>query len=321
LTGEVIVDDVVHGRVVFQNGELDDLIIARSDGTPTYNFCVVVDDMDMQITHVIRGDDHLNNTPRQMNMLYALGARPPIYAHLPMILGSDGAKLSKRHGAVSVLQYRDEGFLPEAVLNYLSRLGWSHGDQEIFTIEDMVRVFDIADVNKSASAFDAEKLAWVNQQHMMRVPASRIVPVLRWHLDREGVRAGDDAQLEQIVVSQRERAKTVREMALNSAFFFIAPVSYDEKALRKHVNAEVMNLIKQVVDEMAQLDDWSAPGLHNLISGLATARGVALGKLAQPIRLAVCGGTVSPPIDATLAILGKSESLARLSRAVGLWSA
>ncbi len=164
-------DDVVHGRVVFQNSELDDLIIARSDGTPTYNFCVVVDDMDMQITHVIRGDDHLNNTPRQLNMLLALGARPPVYAHLPMILGPDGAKLSKRHGAVSVLQYRDEGFLPEAVLNYLVRLGWSHGDQEIFSIEEMVRLFDIADVNKSASAFNVEKLAWLNQQHMMRVPA------------------------------------------------------------------------------------------------------------------------------------------------------
>src|ERR1700691_1571139 len=179
LTGEVVVDDVVHGRVVFQNSELDDLIIARSDGTPTYNFCVVVDDMDMQITHVIRGDDHLNNTPRQLNMLLALGAKPPVYAHLPMILGSDGAKLSKRHGAVSVLQYRDDGYLPEAVLNYLVRLGWSHGDQEFFTIDDMVRLFDITEVNKSASAFNVEKLAWLNQQHMMRAPAARIVTPLR----------------------------------------------------------------------------------------------------------------------------------------------
>src|SRR6201994_4100594 len=165
--GAVVVEDLVHGSGTFQNTELDDLIIARSDGTPTYNFCVVVDDMDMGITHVIRGDDHLNNTPRQMNMLTALGYTPPVYAHLPMILGSDGAKLSKRHGAVSVLQYRDQGFLPEAVLNYLARLGWSHGDQEIFTIDEMVRLFDIADVNKSASAFNVEKLAWLNQQHMM----------------------------------------------------------------------------------------------------------------------------------------------------------
>jgi glutamyl-tRNA synthetase len=321
LTGEVVVDDIVHGRVVFQNSELDDLIIARSDGTPTYNFCVVVDDMDMEITHVIRGDDHLNNTPRQQNMLLALGKRPPVYAHLPMILGSDGAKLSKRHGAVSVLQYRDEGYLPEALLNYLARLGWSHGDQEIFTIEEMVRLFDIADVNKSASAFNAEKLAWLNQQHMMRSPAARIVPVLRWHLEREGIQPGNDAQLEQIVVSQRERAKTVREMALNSTFFFRAPASYDEKAVRKHVNAEVLPLLPQASAELGRLQEWAAPAIHDVISGFSAAKGIPLGKLAQPIRLAVCGGTVSPPIDATLAILGKSESLSRLTRAFAQWGA
>ena len=321
LTGEVVVDDVVHGPVVFQNSELDDLIIARSDGTPTYNFCVVVDDMDMQITHVIRGDDHLNNTPRQLNMLLALGQRPPVYAHLPMILGPDGAKLSKRHGAVSVLQYRDEGFLPEAVLNYLVRLGWSHGDQEIFSIEEMIRLFDIADVNKSASAFNVEKLTWLNQQHMMRSPASRIVPVLRWHLDREGIQAADEAQLEQIVLAQRERAKTVREMAVNSVFFFRAPTAYDEKAVRKHVTADVLVLLGEASTELGQLTDWSAPAIHALISGFATAKGVSLGKLAQPIRLAVCGGTVSPPIDATLAILGKTEALARLAKARAVWGA
>src|ERR1700728_5322844 len=321
LTGEVVVDDVVHGRVVFQNSELDDLIIARSDGTPTYNFCVVVDDMDMQITHVIRGDDHLNNTPRQLNMLLALGAKAPVYAHLPMILGADGAKLSKRHGAVSVLQYRDDGFLPEAVLNYLARLGWSHGDQEFFTIEEMVRLFDIVDVNKSPSAFNVEKLTWLNQQHMMRAPASRIVPVLRWHLDREGIQAADEAQLEQIVLAQRERAKTVREMAANSVFFSRAPAAYDEKAVRKHVTADVLLLLAEASKQLDQLENWSAPALHEVISGFAAAKGIALGKLAQPIRLAVCGGTVSPPIDATLAILGKAESLSRLTRALAAWGA
>jgi glutamyl-tRNA synthetase len=319
LVGEVVVEDVVHGRVIFQNTELDDLIIARSDGTPTYNFCVVVDDMDMQITHVIRGDDHLNNTPRQLNMLLALGATPPVYAHLPMILGSDGAKLSKRHGAVSVLQYRDEGFLPEAVLNYLVRLGWSHGDQEIFGIEDMIRLFDIRDVNKSASAFNAEKLAWLNQQHMMRVPAARIVPVLRWQLEQDGIRAADDAQLEAIVLSQRERAKTVLEMAVNSKFFFRPPTSYDEKAVRKHVTTDVLALMAEAADDLNQLQDWSAQAIHDVISALAAAKGISLGKLAQPIRLAVCGGTVSPPIDATLAILGKAESLSRLAVALSRW--
>ncbi|MDB6087175.1 MAG: glutamyl-tRNA synthetase [Gammaproteobacteria bacterium] len=319
LAGEVIVEDVIHGPVVFQNSELDDLIIARSDGTPTYNFCVVVDDMDMNMTHVIRGDDHLNNTPRQINMLRALGAAVPVYAHLPMILGADGAKLSKRHGAVSVLDYRDEGFLPEALLNYLVRLGWSHGDEEIFSVDDMIRLFDIADVNKSASAFNGEKLAWLNQQHMMRAPVSRLVPVLRWHLDREGVPPGTEMQLEQIVLAQRERAKTMKEMACNSLFFFRPPETYDEKAVRKHVTAEVLALLDGLSPQLVGMDDWSAPAIHEVLSGFAAAKGVPLGKLAQPIRLAVCGGTVSPPIDATLSILGKTEALSRLARALAAW--
>jgi glutamyl-tRNA synthetase len=306
--------------VVFQNSELDDLIIARSDGTPTYNFCVVVDDMDMDITHVIRGDDHLNNTPRQMNMLLALGRKPPVYAHLPMILGSDGAKLSKRHGAVSVLQYRDEGFLPEAVLNYLVRLGWSHGDQEIFTTEEMVRLFDIGDVNKSASAFNSEKLAWLNQQHMMRATPSRLASPLRWQLARDGIEARDEAQIESIVVVQRERAKTMKEMAASSAFFFVAPATYDEKALRKHVSPDVLPLLDQVSAELAGLADWTAPAIHTLIQSIAAAWGVGLGKIAQPLRLAMSGGTISPPIDATLAILGRSVVLARLEAARAAWS-
>jgi glutamyl-tRNA synthetase len=321
LEGQVVVDDVVHGRVEFQNSEMDDLIIARSDGSPTYNFCVVVDDMDMGITHVIRGDDHLNNTPRQMNMLRALGASVPVYAHLPMILGSDGAKLSKRHGAVSVLHYRDEGFLPEALLNYLVRLGWSHGDQEIFSVEEMVRLFDIADVNKSASAFNGDKLAWLNQQHMMRAPAARLVAPLRWHLERDGIDAHDDAQLEQIVVVQRERAKTIKEMAANSVFFFRPPASYDEKAVRKHVNGEITSLLATASTELSALGDWTAPAIHGLVSDLAERKSLPLGKLAQPLRLAVCGGTVSPPIDATLAILGREQTLARLGKALAAWSA
>jgi glutamyl-tRNA synthetase len=321
LQGQVVVHDVVHGTVVFQNSELDDLIIARSDGTPTYNFCVVVDDMDMRITHVIRGDDHLNNTPRQMNMLIALGYPPPVYAHLPMILGPDGTKLSKRHGAVSVLQYQDEGFLAEALLNYLVRLGWSHGDQEYFSLEDMVRLFDIAEVNKSASIFDVNKLTWLNQQHMMRAPAATLVPVLRWHLSRAGIAADDDATLERIVVSQRERSKTMREMAENSAFFFRAPAAYDDKAVRKHVTPEARELLAEACAKLAALEDWTAAAIHELINAVALAHGVALGKLAQPIRLAVCGGTISPPIDATLQILGREESLARLEKARALWGA
>jgi len=321
LDGTVVVDDVVHGRVVFQNAELDDFIIARSDGSPTYNFCVVVDDMDMGITHVIRGDDHLNNTPRQMNMLLALGRAPPVYAHLPMILGADGAKLSKRHGAVSVLQYRDDGFLPEAVLNYLVRLGWSHGDQEFFTIEDMIRLFDIVDVNKSASAFNFEKLAWLNQQHLMRAPIARIAGLLHWHLQQLGVQVTDLAQLELIAASQQERAKTLREMAVNSLFFFRAPSSYDEKAVQKHVSSQVLSLLDELTGEFERLAEWSTPLLHGLLERFATDRGLGLGKIAQPLRLALSGGIVSPPIDATLAILGRSEALARLARARAVWGA
>jgi glutamyl-tRNA synthetase len=320
LHGEVVVDDVVHGRVTFQNAELDDLIIARSDGSPTYNFCVVVDDMDMRITHVIRGDDHLNNTPRQMNMLLALGCAPPVYAHLPMILGADGAKLSKRHGAVSVLQYRDEGFLPEAVLNYLARLGWSHGDQEIFSIEELTRLFDIAAVNKSASAFDVAKLSWLNQQHMMRAAPARAAALLRWHLEREGIRTSDENQLELIVLSLRERTKTVREMAQSSLFFFRAPSAYDEKAVKKNITPEVPALLAEAITALDRTAQWTAPAIHQVISSLSAAKGISLGKLAQPLRIAVCGGTVSPPIDATLVILGKTETLARLSRAQALWS-
>src|SRR5579871_3237997 len=222
--GAVVVEDLVHGSVTFQNRELDDLIIARSDGTPTYNFCVVVDDMDMGVTHVIRGDDHLNNTPRQMNMLRALGATPPVYAHVPMILGPDGAKLSKRHGAVSVLQYQQQGYLPDALLNYLVRLGWSHGDQEVFTRTEMIAAFDIHDVNKAASAFNPEKLLWLNQQHMMRAPPAHVVPYLQAQLRRLGIDSDDQVLLEGVIVAQRERSKTLKEMAQSSRFLFVDSV-------------------------------------------------------------------------------------------------
>jgi glutamyl-tRNA synthetase len=319
LEGEVVVEDVVHGSVVFKNSELDDLIIARSDGTPTYNFCVVVDDMDMRITHVIRGDDHLNNTPRQMNMLIALQSPPPVYAHLPMILGADGAKLSKRHGAVSVLQYRDEGFLPEALLNYLVRLGWSHGDQEVFSMQEMVTLFDIVDVNKSASAFNGEKLAWLNQQHILHAVPARLIEPLRWQLGQLGIDGAPDEVLEKVVLAQRERAKTLKEMAANSVFFFKAPSAYDANAVKKHVTVPIRAMLAELCVSLSALTDWTAPAIHDLINRFALEKQVSLGKLAQPIRLAVSGGTVSPPIDATLALLGSKEALARITTACHAW--
>ena len=315
LEGAVVVADAVHGDVVFQNTELDDLIIERSDGNPTYNFCVVVDDHDMKVTHVIRGDDHLNNTPRQMNMLRAMGVEPPVYAHLPMILGPDGTKLSKRHGAVSVLAYREEGYLPDALLNYLARLGWSHGDQEIFSLAEMTALFDIADVNKSASAINPDKLAWINQQHLMRLPPSEVVPELRWQLERLGIAAPDDAKLEAVVLAQRERSKTLKEMAEASRFFFEVPASYEEKAARKNLTPESAPVLEQARSALGKLADWAAPAIHAEIRGLAEAGGLGLGKVAQPIRVAVSGGSVSPPIDQTLAILGREETLKRLARA------
>ncbi len=316
LEGAVVVDDLIHGPVTFQNAELDDLIIARSDGTPTYNFCVVVDDRDMGITHVIRGDDHLNNTPRQMNMLRALGATPPVYAHVPMILGPDGAKLSKRHGAVSVLQYEEEGYLPDALLNYLVRLGWSHGDQEVFTREEMIAAFDIRDVNKAASAFNPEKLLWLNQQHMMRVQPAALVPHLRSQLRRLGVDRDDQRLLEGIILAQRERAKTLKEMAQNSRFFFTDAVQLDPKAAAKHLAGGGLEMLAKVRERLGALPDWNAASIHGALNDLATALGTGLGKIAQPVRVAVTGTAVSPPIDATLELLGRERSLARIDSAM-----
>ena len=313
LVGEVVVRDLVHGPIVFQNSELDDLIILRSDGHPTYNFCVAVDDHDMRITHVLRGDDHINNTPRQLNMLQAMGATPPAYGHLPMILGPDGTKLSKRHGAVSVLQYREEGYLPDALLNYLARLGWSHGDQELFTRDEMQALFDISAINASAAAVNPSKLDWINQQHMMRLPGSALAPHLADQLRALGVDPGA-SDLAAIADAQKERAKTLKEMAASSRFFFVAPQAYEEKAAKKNLNADTAPLLAAAIEALAAQADWSAAALHAQLEALATARGLSLGKIAQPLRVAVSGSGVSPPIDATLAILGRAETLARLSR-------
>ena len=312
LDGEVVVQDLVHGPVTFKNAELDDLIIARADGSPTYNFSVVVDDMDMGITHVIRGDDHLNNTPRQMNMLQALGATLPVYAHVPMILGPDGAKLSKRHGAVSVLQYEEEGYLPDALLNYLVRLGWSHGDQEVFTREEMIAAFDIHDVNKAASAFNPEKLLWLNQQHMMRAAPATLVPYLRAQLRRLGCDSTDQALLEGVIVAQRERAKTLKEMAHNSRFFFIDRIEVDPKAAAKHLGADARRTLSAVRGQLGELPQWNAAAIHGLLNDLAVRLGEGLGKIAQPVRVAVTGTAVSPPIDVTLELLGRERSLTRI---------
>jgi glutamyl-tRNA synthetase len=318
--GAVTVDDQVRGRVVFENTELDDLIIARSDGTPTYNLTVVVDDMDMRITHVIRGDDHLNNTPRQINLYHALGAELPGFAHVPMILGDDGARLSKRHGAVSLLQYRDQGYLPEALLNYLVRLGWSHGDQEIFSMDEMIELFDLGDVNRAASTFNPDKLLWLNQHWLKASAPQRVGEALAWQLDRLEVLHDRGPDLTDLVLAQRERAKTLEEMALNSRFFFdddfVAGGNYDQKAARKNFSGVGATALAAVRDALTALEDWNAAAIHSVIEQVTDTLAVKMGKVAQPVRVAVSGGPVSPPIDQTLALLGRERTLVRLDAAL-----
>ncbi|HEX4896555.1 MAG TPA: glutamate--tRNA ligase [Solimonas sp.] len=314
--GKVVLNDLIKGEIVFDNGELDDLIIARGDGVPTYNFCVVVDDMDMGITHVIRGDDHVNNTPRQINILKALGATPPAYAHVSMILGADGAKLSKRHGALGVMEYRAMGFMPEALLNYLVRLGWSHGDQELFTREEMMAKFDFDHVSAAPARFDMEKAYWVNHQYLKTVDPAVVVPEFDWHLRRIGVDPATGPALTAVIEQQRERCRTLVEMAEKSKFFYAELDGYNEKDAAKHLNAESAALLAALAEALAALPEWTAPALHAGVNGFAEARGLGLGKVAQPIRVAVAGMAVSPPIDQTLFLLGRDRTLARLKAAV-----
>ena len=314
--GHTVVDDQVKGKVVFNNGELDDLIIARADGSPTYNFVVVVDDMDMDITHVIRGDDHLNNSARQSNILRALGVEPPVYAHVPMILDEAGKKLSKRSGAASVMDYRDAGYLPEAVINYLVRLGWAHGDQEVFALDEMIEHFDIADINHSASSLNPSKLDWLNQHYMKTLPPAHVARHLAWHLGGMGIDpgTGDGPDIEGVVEAQAERSKTLVEMAGNSRFFYREPEAYEEKAARRHlIGAEAV--LGSLHAALAALEAWRSPAIHEAVSGVAEAHDLKMGRVAQPLRVAVAGGPVSPPIDVTLELLGRETALRRLDRA------
>jgi glutamyl-tRNA synthetase len=308
LKGEVGFEDRVHGKVTFKNDELDDLIIARSDGSPTYNFTVVVDDWDMKITHVIRGDDHLNNTPRQINLLLALAAPVPIYAHVPMILGSDGKKLSKRQGAANVLQYREDGYLPEALLNYLVRLGWSHGDQEIFSRKEMIQYFDCTGLNNSPAAINSEKLDWLNQHYLKTGAPEKIAPLLAQTMQRLGVNTTKGPDLKEVVILQRDRVKTIKEMAEKSRFF------YEIQLERKTFPVEILSALKALQINFSQLENWTDEALHRVLLETAEQFSLKLGKLAQPLRLIVTGAQVSPPMNATLYLLGKKEVLVRMSQ-------
>lgn len=314
--GVVEFEDCVHGKITVANKELDDLIIARTDGTPTYNFTVVVDDSDMGITHVIRGDDHVSNTPRQINMLKALEAAIPLYAHVPMILGEDGKRLSKRHGAVSVVQYRDDGYLPEALLNYLVRLGWSHGDEEVFSLPQMIELFDLKNVNKAPASFNTDKLQWLNQHYMKTLEESYVAKALSLQYKLLKVSTEDGPGLVDVVKALRERAKTLKEMAEMSRFWFEEVAGYDEKALAKFMTIEAKPVFELMIQKLEAIDAWEQESLHDIVKSVVEELGVKFPKVAQPMRIALTGNTVSPSIDVTLSLFTKAEALKRIKVAL-----
>ena len=310
--GSVAWKDLVKGSIAFENAELDDLIIARGDGTPTYNFCVVVDDWDMGITHVIRGDDHVNNTPRQINILKALGATVPQYAHLSMILGDDGTKLSKRHGAVSVMQYEEDGYLPEAVINYLARLGWSHGDEEIFSVEQFCQWFDLDHITPSAAQFNTEKLNWVNQHYLKLADNARLAALVRPRLESRGVTVGEAPALEAVVALYKERVATLNELADAAEVFYI-DLHPAQELLDAHLVPEVLPALRELSERFADAV-WEAPALNALIKELLARHNLKMPRLAMPLRVMLVGQTHTPSVDAVLALFPRETVLARLKK-------
>ena len=314
LDGAVIIDDLIKGSVIIQNSELDDLIIARADGTPTYNFCVVVDDWDMQITHVIRGDDHLNNTPRQINILKALGAKVPQYAHVPMILGADGERLSKRHGAVSVMQYADDGYLPEALLNYLARLSWSHGDEEVFSLDQFVEWFDVNDVAGSPAKFNPEKLLWLNQHYIKQSSNERLASLLAPRLQAADITFRNGPQLEEVIELLKERATTLNDFVDMVRYFYHAPVISAELA-DLYLTAHQSALLSAAREALSAVH-WDKAAIAAGLKSVVAAQGAKFPALAMPLRVALTGSTQTPSIDATIELLGQPETLLRLEHAL-----
>ena len=314
--GSVVFDDLVKGRIEWSNAELDDLVLVRSDGWPTYNFAVVVDDLDMRITHVVRGDDHVNNTPRQVNIYTALGAPVPAFAHLPMILDEQGAKLSKRTGAADVMQYRDAGYLPHALLNYLARLGWSHGDQEIFSVDELIRLFDLKDVNAKAARLDMAKLGWLNQQYLKNDDPADVARHLEWHLRAAGYDLARGPAPADIVVALRDRAQTLKEMAEKSAVWFQPLTTYDDVAVAKHLKPDAAAPLADAHARLAGLPEWTVDAVSSALHATAEALGLGMGKVAQPLRVAITGTQVSPDIAHTVYLAGRDEALARIDAAL-----
>jgi len=321
-TGQTIVEDLIKGTVVFDNAQLDDLILVRADGFPTYNFCVVVDDADMKITHVIRGDDHLNNTPRQMHLYYAFRYSPPKFAHLSMILGPDKTRLSKRHGATSVLAYREMGYLPEALVNYLSRLSWSSGDQEIFSLRELVDKFSLEAVGKSAAVFNPDKLLWLNAHYIHIGDLNRLIALLKPFLVLEGlIKEGqrlDEAWFKKIVLALKERSRTLVEMAQSASYFFKEEIELDPKAKEKFLKPSVRPLFEKLIERLETVATFDPAAIEKIFKELIAAASIKLGDLAQPVRVALTGRTVSPGIYEVMELLGKERTLARLKKAVSL---
>jgi len=318
--GETVVNDLIKGTVTFDNSQLDDLIIMRSDGTPTYNFVVVVDDVDMKITHVIRGDDHLNNTPKQLHIYKALGYQIPEFGHLPMILGSDKTRLSKRHGATSVMAYKEMGYLPDALVNYLVRLGWSYGDQEVFTREELVKYFSFESVGKSSAVFNPEKLIWLNSQYVMNSGPTRLAELVIPFLEREKIiqegEAVDIQWLSMAIMTLRERAKTLVELAASLRYYIAEDIEYNEKAKAKFLNEKSLPLLVELKEHIAPLADFSVSEIERIFREIAERHGIKLGNLAQPVRVAVTGGTESPGIFEVLEVMGKDKTVRRLDKAI-----
>lgn len=314
--GSVIFDDQIRGRIEISNSQMDDLIIRRTDGSPTYNFCVVVDDWDMRITHVVRGEDHINNTPRQINIYEALGAPVPVFAHCAMILGDDGAKLSKRHGAVSVMQYRDEGYLPEALNNYLVRLGWSHGDQEIFSREEMIQFFSLNAISKSASAFNTDKLLWLNNHYIKTSEPEYVAKHLEWHFEQQGINKDNGPALVEIVTLVGERCNTLVELAAQSRYFFEDFAEFDADAAKKHLRGVAKEPLALALSKLEALSDWTTENLHAVIAQVCEELEIGMGKIGMPLRVAVTGGGQSPSVDAVMQLIGKERVIARINMAL-----
>ncbi|MGQ8365593.1 glutamate--tRNA ligase [Glaciecola sp. 1036] len=314
--GEVVFKDQVRGEIRIANSELDDLVIRRTDGAPTYNFCVVIDDWEMGITHVVRGEDHINNTPRQINILKALGAPVPDYAHVSMILGDDGKKLSKRHGAVSVMQYRDDGYLPQALLNYLVRLGWSHGDQEIFSREEMISLFSLNHISKSASAFNTEKLVWLNQHYIKTLPAAEVAEHAQWHFDQQGINTENGPLLSEVVSIQAERVDTLKELAEISRYFYEDFEEFDANAAKKHLRPVAKEPLLLVQEKLKNITEWHAENIQSAINSTAEDLGVGMGKVGMPLRVAATGSGNSPSLDVTLALIEQTKVVERINKAL-----